>query len=106
MIAGSDMKFDFISLDIKEELEGYKLLLDGKLTFNFQKLSKWMQSKRMTSNNYDAQLAHDEIVPSSGLNSYYWEIYYFDGNDGMLVTKVNAMTGEHSSIRPITRMGD
>lgn len=106
MVAGSEMEFSFISPDIKEELKGYKLLLEGKLKFDVQKLSKWMQSEGMTSNNYEVQLVQAESTSDSNLNSYFWEIYFYDGVEEMLVTEINAMTGDYSTIRPITRMGD
>lgn len=106
MMAGSEMKFDFISEDEKTQLAGYVLLFDGQLKFGYPQLKSLLKSKNMDTKIYEIELLRDTLVPNASLNAFYWDVSYLSGNDEMTVTQVNAMTGEYSSIRPITRMGD
>ncbi|MDG1330917.1 MAG: hypothetical protein P8P74_01195 [Crocinitomicaceae bacterium] len=106
MVAGSEMKFDFVSEDEKKQLAGYALLLDGKIEFDYADLKALLKSEKLNPEIYDIELTRDTLVPHNDVNAFFWDVSFFSNDDEMRVTEVNAMTGEFSSIRPITRMGD
>lgn len=106
MFAGSEMKFDFISEDEKKQLAGYALLLDGKIAFDYADLKALLKSQKLNPEFLDIELIRDTLLPHTDMNAYFWDVSFISGDDIMGVTRVNANTGEYSSIRPLTRMGD
>lgn len=94
MIAGSDMKFEFVSPLIKNQLEGYKRLLAKELKYDFDQVKLLMRMRGMKREECMIELVRDTLLPVSNPNGYYWEIDNgLDGKAWKLLV-INAMTGK------------
>lgn len=93
MVAGSEMKFDFISPDAKEQLEGYKLLLEDKLMFDYNDICLWMRAEGLNLLGFTAELYRDTLQSKSNLSSYFWEVDNLKEENNWNSTRLNAMTG-------------
>lgn len=95
MESGDDMHFDFISPQVKKQLDGYKLLLDGKITVGYKALRKMVIENGLAPKECTIELVQDTLLSSEGLSSYFWEVDNGLENGRWLLMVFNAMTGKN-----------
>lgn len=93
LISGQDMKFDFISPMIKNQLEGYKRLLAGEFNVAYSELLQLLKMRGIQPDECMIELVRDPRLPADQLESFYWEIDNGAEGKAWKLLVINAMTG-------------
>lgn len=96
MLAGSDMEFEPVSTIVRDQLRGYRKLLDGEFKISYTKAVKIAKVNGVDFNESNLELVKDEKTASNGNIGYHWEAELEYDHNSVVLLWIDVMTGETS----------
>lgn len=97
MVAGNDMEFEPVSTIIKDQLVGYRRLLEGDFKIGYPQAKSIAASKGVDFNESALELVKNEGDSLASQNSYHWEAELESDQNSVVLLLIDVMTGATST---------